>query len=244
MTIGIIDDETRNRLLLKSILQAYAPEEQIIVDEGLIEPAIEKLNHLRPDVVFLDIELKNGTGFDILKGLTYSPEVIFTTAYSQYAIDAIKVHAFDYILKPINEKELVASLNQCRNKIEKNKTQEVPAPIGKSFFNIATVEGKISLNYADIFYFESSGSYTYCATPDKKILFSRNIGEVEKELPKNIFFRTHHSFIVNLTKVNKIEIKRNGKLHLNNSEVIPLAQRKIKEFKQFFNNGNGPQGRQ
>lgn len=240
MTIGIIDDETNNRLLINNMLQAFAPTEQVVVIEGLINTSIEKLNKHKPDLIFLDIELRNGTGFDILKKLEYKPEVIFTTAYSQYAIDAIKVHAFDYILKPINENELINSLNECRLKLTNRKRTGADnrTAIADSFFNIATNEGKLSVNYNDIYYFESSGAYTYCVVRDKKILFSKNIGEVEKEVPKEIFYRTHNSFIVNLNKITKIEMKRNGVIQLDNKDTIPLSQRKTKAFKTIFNQNN------
>lgn len=234
MTLAIIDDELTNRLLIKNMLRTIAPGERVVVEEGLIEHAIAALNKLKPDVVFLDIELRNGTGFDILKRLDYHPEIIFTTAYSQYAIDAIKVQAFDYLLKPIDEKELAESLKRCLEKItEKSAKQQRQPGIG-NFFLIATNEGRVSLNYQDILYFESSGSYTYCATRTKKIIFSRNIGEVEKDLaPDNPFFRCHHGYLVNLNHVSRVEIKRNGLIYLNNNLVIPLAQRKIKEFKKL-----------
>lgn len=186
MTVGIIDDEISNRALIRSILRAYAPNEKILVDEGRIDTAVIELNKMKPEVVFLDIELRNGTGFDILKQIEYNPEVIFTTAYSQYAIDAIKVRAFDYLLKPINETELIESLNKCRNQLEQKRSASAPMQL-EGFFSIATNEGRVSLGYKDIFYFESSGSYTYCATQSKKMIFSKNIGEVEKEIDKRIF---------------------------------------------------------
>ena len=238
MTIGIIDDELSNRLLLRSILKTFAPREKVIVDEGLIELAVNQLNKLKPEVIFLDIELRNGTGFDILKQLEYSPAVIFTTAYSQYAIDAIKARAFDYLLKPINETELVESLQKFRDMVDQKKAAISPIQL-QGFFNIATNEGRISLGYKDIVYFESSGSYTYCATQTKKMIFSKNIGEVEKEIDMRIFYRCHHSYIVNLTKIARVEIKRNGRIFLNNNQILPLAQRKIKEFRSLFNKTNG-----
>lgn len=234
ITIGIIDDEKANRAVIKNILAEYCTYANIIVEEGLIEDSVKELNLKKPDVIFLDIELKNGNGFDILEKINYKPEVIFTTAYSQYAINAIKVRAFDYILKPINEEELVNSLKNCREKLLNSKEYNKNLLVTANFYHIATNEGKLSLNFNDIFYFEGSGSYTFCVTASKKILFSKNIGEVEKEIPSNLFFRTHHSYIVNLTKINRIEIKRNGKLFLNNGENIPLSQRKIKEFKNYF----------
>jgi two-component system, LytTR family, response regulator len=234
ITVGIIDDEKANRSVIKNILTEYCAYANIIVEDGLIESSVKELNLKKPEVIFLDIELKNGTGFDILTQLNYKPEVIFTTAYSQYAINAIKIKAFDYILKPINEEELVNSLKNCKEKILNAKEFAKNALGTDTFYNIATNEGKLSLNFNDILYFEGSGSYTYCVTVSKKILFSKNIGEVEKEIASSLFFRTHHSYIVNLTKINRIEIKRNGKLFLNNNESIPLSQRKIKEFKIFF----------
>lgn len=234
MTVGVIDDETANRQVIKNILSTYCPEVTVTVDEGQIDAAVEALNAKRPELLFLDIELRSGTGFDIIARLSYKPEIIFTTAYSQYAINAIKVRAFDYLLKPINEEELVAGVNNYLAKRQELDTVEQKSQAGSNFFNTSTNEGKIALNYNEIYYFEGSGSYTYCITRTKKYIFSKNLGELEKDLPKEFFFRTHHSYLVNLSKVNKIEIRRNGKLFLENNDVIPLAQRKIKEFKAFF----------
>lgn len=227
MTVAIIDDEVNNRSVIKSILNANCPFVEIVVEDGLINESIRKINLSRPELIFLDIELKNGTGFDIIKGLNYEPEIIFTTAYSQYAIDAIKVSAFDYILKPINDQELIDSVVRFMAK----KEQAVNASNSASgFFSFATSEGKQSFNYNQIFYFESSGSYTYCVTDNKKIIFSKNIGEVEKEIPSSVFFRTHHSYIVNLYKIEKVKITRGGQINLSNGDFIPVSQRKTTQF--------------
>ncbi len=230
MTVAIIDDEINNRLVIKNILSASCPFANIVVEEGLIDLSVMKINLLKPELIFLDIELKNGTGFDILRELTYTPEIVFTTAYSQYAIDAIKVRAFDYILKPINEDELIDAVSRFRVKKEEAINTIGFGGSSGGFFSFATSEGKQSINYNQIFYFESSGSYTYCITDTKKIIFSKNIGEVEKEIPASIFFRTHHSFIVNLYKIEKVKITRGGQISLFNGDFIPVSQRKTMQF--------------
>ncbi len=230
MTVAIIDDEINNRLVIRNILHSSCPFADIVVEEGLIDVSIQKINLLKPELIFLDIELKNGTGFDIIKKLDYNTEIIFTTAYSQYAIDAIKVRAFDYILKPINEDELIEAVGRFITKKEEAKNLINSSGISGGFFSFATSEGKQSINYNQIFYFESSGSYTFCVTDTKKIIFSKNIGEVEKEIPASIFFRTHHSFIVNLYKIEKVKITRGGQISLFNGDFIPVSQRKTMQF--------------
>ena len=236
MNVGIVDDEQNNRLVIRNIINQNCPTVQITVEEGLIDKAIENLNRFRPELLFLDIELKNGTGFDIIQKLQYNPEIIFTTAYSQYAINAIKVHAFDYILKPINDNELIASLFSVKEKIKKNTQVETREHSVRKFYLINTNEGKQTLNYNHILYFEGAGAYTYCVTPYKRIIFSKNIGEVEKEIPQEVFFRTHNSFIVNLNKIKHIETKRSGHITMDNDDVLPISQRKIKTFLELFKN--------
>ncbi len=227
MTIAIIDDEPINRLVLKKIITEKCKDKKIIIEDGIIESSISKINELKPDILLLDIELKNGTGFDILNELNYNPEVIFTTAYEKYALQAIKAHAADYILKPIEENELYQALVRCANKI---KQQTKTAQSNDLFFEISTNEGKSYINVNDILCFEGSGSYTYLTTKDEKILISKNIGDIESELEKTVFFRTHNSFIINMKHIKGFEIKRSGIITLNNEQIIPVSQRKKKDF--------------
>jgi two-component system LytT family response regulator len=230
MKVGVIDDEIPNRRVIIDILKAFCPYAIVVAEEGSVAGSITILNKEQPEVVFLDIELKNGTGFDVINGLNYKPEIIFTTAYSQYAINAIKVRAFDYLLKPINEDELIASLEKCKAQLEQPETK-IEATADQVFFHLSTLEGRQAIRYQDIFYFEGSGSYTYCVTENGRELFSRNLGEVEKEIKSQQFFRTHHSYIVNVSKISKIVLRRNGQVFLVNGVAIPVAQRKIKDFK-------------
>lgn len=237
MTIAIIDDEAINRLLIRNILNRNFIGLDIIVEEGDVDIAIEKLNLLRPNVVFLDIELKNGTGFDIVCQLDYNPIIIYTTAYSQYAIRAIKNNAFDYVLKPIDEEELTKSLIKAENKLKDLEQTDSESKAGHSnFYSFATISGKRTINLDTVFYFKSSGAYTYIFTNDSSspILLSKNIGEIELEVKSKGFFRTHNSYIVNLKKIKQVETKREGKVQLENGEEIPVSQRKSKEFIECF----------
>lgn len=235
ISVAIIDDEENNRLMIRNIIKSKFPLISILVEEGEVQPAIEKINFEKPDLVLLDIKLVKGTGFDVVNGLQYEPKVIFTTAYSEFALQAIKVNAFDYLLKPIDDNELI----ECVKKVEKVKVAEKThtgrnTEIGVAFFQYSTTAGRMSIRKSDILFFESSGAYTYIVTESQRIMISRGLGDLEEELKESIFFRTHKSFLVNITKIKNIDIKRGGYITLNNEYVIPLSQRKVKEFTRLM----------
>ncbi len=236
MKVGIVDDEVPSRQVIRNILKSYCAYADIVVEEGSVSKAISSLNEKKPDVVFLDIELRGGNGFDVLKGLTYEVMVIFTTAYSEYALNAIKVKAFDYLLKPIQEAELVAAMSLCRDKVQNSRNRD-KNDSEIAFFSFASLDGTHVIPYNEILYFEGSGAYTYCVRDSGRTLFSKHLGEVEKDVTDNGFFRTHHSFILNLSKIEKAELKRSGKVFLKGGHVVPVAQRKIKEFRLFLKEG-------
>lgn len=237
MKVGIIDDELPSRQVIKNILKQYCPFAEIVVEESSVTRSLASLNEKRPDVIFLDIELRGGSGFDVLKDLKYEAMIIFTTAYSAYALNAIKVRAFDYLLKPIQETELVSALNLCREKLNSQTRSKEKPESDLAFFSFASLDGTHLIPYSDILFFEGSGSYTYFVTASSRSLFSKHLGEVEKEVLEHGFFRTHHSFILNLSKIERAELKRNGKVFLNSGLVVPVAQRKIKEFRAFLKDG-------
>lgn len=232
MKIAIIDDELQNRIVIRRIIESNCPHLDIVVDEGIIEKAIQEINAKKPDLVFLDIRLKNGTGFDIVEKLTCKPKIIFTTAYSEYAIKAFKVQVVDYLLKPIDEQELTDSVS----KLEKLLNLKQPAPANLYTY---TIDGeKKNISYGEIFYFESSGIHTYMATEKERILLPKNIGEIEKELPASKFYRTHHSYMVNIKKIRSIDVNRNGQINLSNDAIIPVSQRKLSDFLDHIKHTN------
>jgi two-component system LytT family response regulator len=231
MKVAIIDDEINNRLVIKNIIRTRFPLILIVVEEGAVETAIEKINFEKPDLVFMDIQLKNGTGFNVIDSLEYKPKIIFTTAYSEFAIKAIKIKAFDYLLKPIDDNELIASVKELeRLNIAEKLNYKTDTEIGMDFYHYVTHAGKMSVRKSDILFFESSGAYTYIVTENQKLLVSKSIGEIELELKESFFYRIHNSFIVNITKIKNIDIKRGGYITLKNEKVVPISQRKTKSF--------------
>ncbi|MCD6068613.1 MAG: two component transcriptional regulator, LytTR family [Bacteroidetes bacterium] len=227
----IVEDEYFGQELLKKHLSENFPETMVVATESTVSGAVEAINLHKPDLVLLDIQILGGTGFDVLKGIkNRNFELIFITAFNQYAIDAIKNDASDYILKPIKANEFATGMKKCIDRINTRS-----APLRKDqTFPINTSIGIEYLPENDILYFEADGTYTNVVCEHKKMLSSKNIGEYEKQLDKAIFFRTHHSYIINCKKIKKFEKGRSGRLIMSNGNEIPVSQRRIKEFTLFI----------
>jgi two-component system LytT family response regulator len=227
----IIEDEFFGQELLKKHIHEHFPEMAVVAVEGTVQGAVNAINTQKPDLVLLDIQIMGGTGFDVLKGLkSRNFELIFITAYNEYAIEAIKNDASDYILKPIKVNEFAAGMKKSIDRIN----ARLAADRRDQTFPINTSIGIEYLAEHEILYFEADGTYTNVVCEHKKVLSSKNIGEYEKQLDKAVFFRTHHSYIINCRKVKKFEKGRSGRLIMSNGSEIPVSQRRIKEFTQFI----------
>lgn len=229
--IIIIEDEIAGQELLKKNILENFPECKIMAIEEHVDLAIKKIEQFKPDLVFLDINIKGGTGFDVLSHFdTRNFEVIFVTAYDSYAIQAIRESAIDYILKPINVKDFIngvsRALESIKNTSNSSSFKSIPIP---------TSSGSDFINIEDIIFLEAEGAYTYIYTGDKKSLSTKAIGEYETILNKKIFFRTHHSFIINMYKIEKFDKGRSGKLIMISGHSIPVSQRKMKDFTVLLN---------
>jgi two-component system, LytTR family, response regulator len=195
-------------------------------------------------LVFLDIEMPHLSGFDFLKKLEpVNFEVIFVTAYSNYAIQAFEYNATGYITKPINSEKLVAAVNTAAKRIEdkninknlfslleQNSRQATPDKIP-----LSTSNGLVFVKLTDIMYCESSGNYTsFYLSDDKKIMVSRQLGEYEKLLPEVNFIRIHDKYIINLTYIKEYIKGSGGEVILENDKEIPVATRRKEEFLARF----------
>lgn len=220
----IIEDEIAGQELLKKNLHDFFPQCKIEAVIDHVDKAISEITIIKPELVFVDIHIKGGTGFDILTHFkNRNFEVIFITAYSQFAIQAIREEAIDYILKPINSNEFKIGVAKAIEKIkQKTKTS--------NSISIATSSGAEFINYEDIIFLEAEGSYTNIHLTDTKVLSTKNIGEYETLLENYSFYRTHHSFIVNTAHIEKFDKGRSGTLVMNTGHIIPVSQRKMKEF--------------
>ncbi|HFS67933.1 MAG TPA: response regulator transcription factor, partial [Flavobacteriia bacterium] len=196
----IIEDEINVREGLKKLLKIIAPNIKVIAETGFITEAIQIIKKEKPSLIFLDIELEDGSGFDILKQFeTIYFKIIFTTAYNQYAINAFKFSATDYLLKPINPIELKKAIQRATIALDKenlltvlkhnldNKEQKIV---------LKTSENQFVINVKNIIHLEADGTYTHFITTNKKIIVSKNIKFYEDLLNDN-FFRCHQSHLVN-----------------------------------------------
>lgn len=237
MKIFIVEDDSNNILLIKELLKRSPIYTKIVGEAGSVAKAVGLLELTKPDLVFLDIMLKDGTGFDVLTQLgTYDFQVVFITAHDQYAIKAIKKQAIDYILKPIKFDELNLALNRAKAKIADNFKLSFIEESDLQQFNFKTYQGtNVIKPLIDIVYFEADGSYTKVAFKSgENIIISKNIGEVESEIINKNFFRCHHSFIVNKKFILNVELDRTSKVTCEGGDIIPVSQRKKKLFIEFL----------
>jgi two-component system LytT family response regulator len=238
----IIDDETTARNALQQMLTHYAPQVEIIDTADSVAAGIQLLTTLAPDVVLLDIEMKDGTGFDLLKQLPDPRfKIIFTTAYSTYALQAFKFSALDYLLKPIDPDDLVASLEKAGKWMNKEHLQ---VKLDAFLHNLGSENRKIILNTAEsmhvvpiqeIIRCEAMGSYTqFFLTGNRKIMVSKMLKEYEDLLGTHRFFRLHHSHLVNLNQIERYDKKDGGTVVMRDKSILPVAVRKKDQLIQVL----------
>ena len=237
----IVDDEKGCRDTLESLLKDY-PEIKIEASVNSISLAKEAITNLQPHFVFLDIEMPGGTGFELLEQLNnINFDIIFTTAYDQYAIKAIKYSALDYLLKPIDPTELQKTVNRF---MSKKHDQELVNDKFKALLNnmggetahqkiaIPDGEGLNFIKIADIIRFQSDGSYTYLHTinESKPILISKPIGDYQEMLTNEAFVRVHRSHLINLQNVEKYIKGEGGFAIMSDQSKVEISRRKKNDF--------------
>jgi two-component system LytT family response regulator len=239
MTCLIIDDEKHCREVLQVMLSRYCPQAQVIASCESGREALKVLEIQQPDLVFLDIEMPGMNGFEWLDNCPKKDfAIIFTTAYNDYAIKAIKHSALDYLLKPVDSQELVAAVNKAAgekaSKTEAKVSQLLEAMQEKKpnkRFAVPTMEGLILINTEDIEYVQSEGAYShFYFTNNKHLLISKTLKEAEEVLPVSDFFRIHNSYLVNLKYVQKYIRGEGGEVLMLNGQMIPVSRTKKQEF--------------
>lgn len=237
---AIIDDEEDARGLIELLLCDHFPEIQISCSTGKFEEACTLITQEEPDILFLDVELQEGSGFELLHKLPFSPSsVIFITAHDKYAIKAIKSHAIDYILKPLNTLEFKTSVEQVKVRLEKEKTaqaysqEKIYAQTSK--IAVPNLNGLDFLEIEDILYLEADSNYTKIYLPERKEVVCRSLAQFEAELIPFGFLRIHHKYIIHLKKIKHYcKGKGGGCITLQNNALLPVSVRKKSElFKHF-----------
>ncbi len=234
----IIDDEPKARRILEALLKEYCAEVDVVATADDVPAGVLSINQHKPDVLFLDVEMPGYTGFQLLDFFREVDfEIIFTTAHSDYALQAFRVSAIDYLLKPIQISELIAAVEKL--KLKKTGDKQRLATLQENFkgetirrLALPVAEGLIFVDADTISYLEADGAYTHFHFSDgRKIMVSRKIKEFEEALTQqNTFFRPHRSYIINLKKIVQYAKQEGGYIVLQGEVQIPLARERKNEF--------------
>ena len=236
----IIDDEVRGSQALAKLLERY-PEIELLGAAHSADEGIVTIQRLKPDLVFLDIQMPGKTGFDMLNAMPEVKfEVIFVTGYDQYAIQAFKFGAIDYLLKPVDIDDLDYSVEKVIDRIKKKDTnhsielllQNIRTPKNENMqLALPTQEGVFYIPIAEIIRCESDGSYTVFHLADKKkIIVSKNVKEYEELLTPYNFCRVHNQHLINLRHVKKYVKGEGGFAIMSDNYEVEVARRRKEDF--------------
>lgn len=232
----IVDDEKDAVKGLTELIKAFCNNIEIIGTANSLKEAKIIIDKQKPDLVFLDVEMPGGTGFELLEAYPEKQfKVIFTTAYDKHALQAIKVSPVDYLIKPIDPDLLLESIERYTKQKQENG---IPLSALSNKIRIATASNIILADVNDIVNIEADGRYAkiFFANGTNSFI-SKNIGEFEKELePYKLFFRIHRSNLINMKHVKQIIRQDGGYVQLSNDQKVEISQRKKAEFFEFINN--------
>ena len=236
----LVDDELSSLQNLQSKLVEFCPDVEVVATAQKPEDAILFIRQHKPDVIFLDIEMPRMNGFRMLDELgELDFEIIFTTAYNHYAVDAIRISAFDYLMKPVAIKELQNALERLakyrqtrtRDKLDVLRQSLSPNKSQEEKIAIPTNEGLEFIPIKNILHIESSSNYSRIFLTDgKNILVTKLLKDFEDILEPYNFFRVHNSHLINLAYIKKYIRGEGGQVEMQNGDVIDVARRKKEEF--------------
>jgi two-component system LytT family response regulator len=233
----IVDDERKSRESLKILLEDFCENVDVVGLASTVEEAIGQVGLNNPDVVFLDIQMNQETGFDFLNKITRKNfEVIFTTAYDEYALDAIKFSALDYLLKPINIDQLKAALQKVEEKHSKDNLgdklelllQNIKSESAENFkLVLPTNDGLTFISFKDILYCEASSNYTiFNMRNGRNHVVSKTLKEYEDLLTYYHFYRIHNSYVINLREIKKYIKGDGGHVIMSNDKALDVSKRR------------------
>ncbi len=240
---AIVDDEMHGIKTLRHLLQQYFPVVDLVFTTTESTEAKDLVVLHKPDILFLDIEMPRLNGLNFLTQFDEIPfKVIFTTAYDQYAIKAIRLNALDYLLKPIDKKELGEAIEKFQQEVT-NTTKEQISHLHLFKENkvadtiaLSTAKGLLFVKISEIIYLEAEDCYTHVTMKDgKKHLVSKTLGNFDEILKdEKIFFRAHKSFLINLHYLKQYIRGEGGEIIMNDDKSIALSRNKKEEFLKLF----------
>ncbi len=221
----IIDDERPARDEVKRLLADY-PEFEIIAEAKNADEAKELIELNRPDLIFLDIQMPEKSGFELLELLEHVPWVIFTTAYDQYAVKAFEVSALDYLMKPIREERFAKAIAQAK--------KSIPLTADKQIF-VKDRQQYHFISWSKVYLIESMDNYARLFFDDKNVFLKSSLNQLEKQLDQSIFFRINRAQIINRQFIQKINSAINGRLKitLKTGQAYEASERQSVKFKNL-----------
>ncbi len=238
----IVDDEMRGAQSLQKILHHIAPEIEVAALAHSGAEGIEAIQKHDPSLVFLDIQMPDMTGFDMLQKLKkINFSVVFTTAYDEFALKAFRFAAIDYLLKPIDIDDLSAAIQKVKQLNSVTPVESKAEPLAKLFSQIQksgekklalpTNDGLLFIPVEEVVSLEAASNYTFFFTENNgKIVVSKTLGDFEELLEANDFFRVHNSYLINLHKIEKYIKGEGGYVVMTNGSSIEVSRRRKEEF--------------
>lgn len=244
MNAVIIDDELNGIKSLELLLSKYCPDVKVVASGSSPQKGIEIIHDYRPEIVFLDIHMPVMNGFDLLEKLNYRDfYLIFTTAYREYALKALKMNAFDYLLKPIDFEELKQAVEKIKLKKSKNfKLDEILHVVQESLqvqtqkVLLPSKTGIENVNADEIMYIEAQSNQTKVSLVNKVVHVTyKTLKDYEEQLHKGPhFFRIQHSFIINLQHIKRYSKEDGGYVFMKDEKKISISKSQKKEFLRLF----------
>lgn len=245
MNVLVVDDEELARRTLITLMTVCSSDIASIREASSVQKAVEAIEFQKPDLIFLDIDLEDGSGFDVLRQSKVKDlNVIFVTAHGEYGIKALKASAIDYLIKPINTSELTTAILKAKEKIT---TQHLNKNIELLLSNLEHPKTEINkiviktmsdihiIPVEEIIYCASDKGYTtFYLSNHQKVVSSKPLGEYEEMLPSRYFMRVHHSFLVNLNHVVRFEKKDKNVLITVEKHEIPVSVRRRESLMHYF----------
>jgi two-component system, LytTR family, response regulator len=237
ITAIIVDDELKSAELVELKLKRFCPQVLVLSVFTKPEEALSWLNGNKTDVIFLDIEMPSINGLSLAASIKNETEIIFVTAYEKYSIEAIRLTAFDYLLKPLDGNELMQSVTRLEEKLQEKRKVKNTRLINTSFDKIAvaSLDGVHFISIKDIIKVEAESNYAVFFFSDKrKMTVSKTLKQVEEALDGYSFFRAHKSFLINLAFITKYIRGEGGTIVLTDGSEVELSRTRKKEFLEMF----------
>lgn len=231
----VVEDSRIAREGLVRMLGAF-PEVEVIGQADHPDSALELIARTRPEIIFLDIHMPGASGFDLLEKLDYSPRIIFTTAYSEYAIKSFDYNTIDYLLKPISPARLAQAIEKLGNTSEPALAESKPALEMNNKIFIKDNNKCHLVSLESILYIESCKNYVRVFFDDESAFIKKSLNQVEERLPQRFFFRANRQFIVNLQAITAIEeaIHEGYEITMNNGIKIDISRRQAADLKEML----------